>query len=284
MSAQSPRVDAHLHLWRLARGDYGWITLDLRPLNRDFEPEDARPLLEAAGIDQAVLVQAAPTVAETRFLLEIARDTAWVAGVVGWIDMAAADAPAVLDELAADPALKAIRPMIQDIPDPDWMLQPVLRPAFAAIQAHGLAFDALIKPQHLRPLLALLEREPELRVVIDHGAKPAIAAGGCEPWASDMARLARETHAYCKLSGLVTEAGPDWTVDTLRRYVDHLLATFGPDRLIWGSDWPVVTLASDYAGWRRATRTLLDQLDATEAEVILGTSAIRFYRLDHSEP
>ena len=282
---RSPQVDAHLHLWRLARGDYSWITPELTALNRDFDPDDAWPLLRAQGITQAVLVQAAPTVAETRFLLEIARRTDWAAGVVGWLDMAAADAPAVLGELAADPALKAIRPMIQDIPDPEWMLQPALRPAFEAIQARGLAFDALVKPRHLGPLMRLLERQPDLRAVIDHGAKPAIGAGDFEPWATGMTRLARETDVSCKLSGLVTEAGPDWTVAMLRPYVDHLLDTFGPERLIWGSDWPVVTLVADYAGWRAATMALLAGVDAAGRDLILGGNAVSFYRLaGHREP
>lgn len=273
------RIDAHMHLWRLERGDYGWITDEVAPIKRDFGPEDARPLIEAAGIDGVVLVQAAPTVAETRFLLEHAAREPWVRGVVGWIDMEALDAVDVLAALANDPMLKGIRPMIQDIPDVDWMLGGSLGPAFRALVAHDLVFDALVKPEHLANLRRLLERHPDLRVVIDHGAKPAIRDGAFEPWATHMATLARETGAFCKLSGLVTEAGPSWTLEDLRPYVDHLLGSFGPERLLFGSDWPVLTLAGDHAGWCRAAGELLSGLAPAERELVFGETARRVYRL-----
>lgn len=273
------RIDAHMHLWRLDRGDYGWITDAVAPIRRDFGPDDARPLLEAAGIDGVVLVQAAPTVAETRFLLEHAAREAWVRGVVGWVDMAAADAPDVLADLARDRNLKGIRPMIHDIPDPDWMLRPDLAPAFRAVIAHDLAFDALVKPPHLKNLLTLLRRHPDLRVVIDHGAKPDIAAGGFQPWAENMTALARETGAFCKLSGLITEAGPNWSPADLAPYIEHLLTAFGPERLIFGTDWPVMTLAGDYQGWLRIVEDQLAGLAEAERAFVLGNNAARVYRL-----
>lgn len=273
------RIDAHVHLWRLARGEYTWITEAMVPLQRDFEPADAKPLLDAAGIEGAVLVQAAPTVAETRFLLDHAREQPWVVGVVGWIDMAAPDAPAVLDDLATDPNLKGVRPMIQDIPDPDWMLQDALTPAFRAFVERDLTFDALVLPHHLSNLLRLLERHPDLRTVIDHGAKPAIAAGALEPWARGMRTLARETGAFCKLSGLATEAGPAWDDEALRPFADVLLDAFGAERLIFGSDWPVLTLVGDYPGWQASARRLTAGLGGEDRARVFGGNAVTAYRL-----
>lgn len=275
-----PRVDAHQHFWRLSRGDYGWLTSDLAPLYRDFEPADLAPRLVEAGIDASVAVQAAPSVAETRFLLELADATSWIAGVVGWIDMEAADSVDSLMQLAYHPNLCGIRPMIQDIGDPAWMLGERLRPVFDALTAETLCFDALVRPEHLPNLAILLNEHPQMRVIIDHGAKPAIASGEFEAWAAAIACIASETEALCKLSGLVTEASDDWTPDSLRRYVDWLLETFGPGRLVWGSDWPVVHLASDYAGWRACSLELLEHLTDSERDAILGGNAIRFYDLD----
>lgn len=273
------RIDAHQHFWSIARGDYGWLTPELAPIYRDFLPEDLFPLIEAAGIGGTVLVQAAPTVAETAFMLSMADTTPFVKGVVGWVDFEAADAPAQIAKLAQHTTLVGLRPMIQDIPDPDWMLRPDLTPAFEALQATNLTFDALTLPQHLGALRALLDRHPDMRVVIDHGSKPLIRDGIMSGWADDMAALARRSQTYCKLSGLVTEAKPDWKTDCLRPYVDHLLNTFGPDRLIWGSDWPVCTLASSYAQWLDATDALLSGLAQPDRDTILGTNAARAYSL-----
>jgi len=268
-------VDAHHHVWRVERGDYGWLTPDL-PICRDFGLDDLRPLLD--GIAATVLVQAAPTEAETAFMLDTARASAGlVRGVVGWTDLMAPDAPARIAALAGDPLLKGLRPMLQDIPDTGWILDPAVQPGLAAMAAAGLRFDALVQPRHLPVLPPLSARHPGLRIVIDHGAKPAIAAGAFQPWADDIARVARETPVFCKLSGLVTEAAPGWKPDDLRPYVDHLLACFGPSRLMWGSDWPVVNLAGGYAAWRAATATLLAGLDRDGRESVLGGTARRLY-------
>lgn len=273
------RIDAHVHLWRLARGEYAWITDAMTALQRDFEPEDVKPLLEAAGVEGAILVQAAPTVAETRFLLQHARAQPWIVGVVGWIDMEAADAPAILAELASEPHFKGVRPMIQDIPDPDWMLRGALTPAFRALVAHDLTFDALVLPHHLDNLLRLLERHPDLGTVIDHSAKPRVADGQLEPWATGMRTLARETSAFCKLSGLATEAGTGWSDDALRPFADVLIDAFGPERLIFGSDWPVLTLVGDYAGWHASAERLTSALGGDPQARIFGPNAITAYRL-----
>lgn len=278
----SERVDAHHHVWRLARGDYGWLqpVPALAPIFRDFDLSELRPLLAAAKIDATVLVQAAPTLAETRFLLEVAHSSAGlVQGVVGWVDLDAPDAPDTLSTLAADPLLKSVRPMLQDLPDPEWILRPRVQSALGVLPELGLRFDALVKPRGLKALLRALDRNPDLAVVIDHCAKPDIVGSGWQPWADDLAAIARSTGASCKLSGLVTEAGKNWSVDRLRRYVDHVLECFGPQRVLWGSDWPVLTLAASYAEWVAATEGLLVDLPAADLAAIRGANARRFYGL-----
>lgn len=271
------RVDAHHHVWRLERGDYRWLTPDL-PIHRDYGLNDLRPLL--GDMTATVLVQAAPTDAETRFLLQVARGSGGlVRGVVGWADLAAADAPARVAALMDDRLLKGLRPMLQDLPDKEWILRPEVQPALAEIAAQGLVFDALIRPPQLPVVLELARRHPTLRIVIDHAAKPDIAGGGLQPWAADIGRVAHETQAVCKLSGLVTEAAPEWRLADLQPYVEHMLDVFGPRRLMWGCDWPVVELAGGYARWRDATPHLLGHLPDAARDAVLGGTAARVYRL-----
>lgn len=273
------RIDAHQHFWSLARGDYGWLTPEMEPIYRDFLPRDLKPLLDGAGIDGTILVQAAPTVAETEFMLGLAREEPFIRGVVGWVDFEDPRAPADIARLARQSALVGLRPMIQDIADDDWMLGEGLVATFGALIDADLTFDALTLPRHLPALRELLARHPDMRTVIDHGSKPLIRDGIMDGWDRDMAALASGTSTYCKLSGLVTEARADWTVDDLRPYVEHLLDTFGPDRLVWGSDWPVCTLASSYGRWVEVTGELLSGLAEDETSAILGGNAARAYRM-----
>jgi L-fuconolactonase len=274
------RIDSHQHFWKVARGDYGWLTREAVPrLYRDFLPADLKPLIKDARIDRTVLVQAAQTVAETEFLLSLAHENAFIAGVVGWVDFEAADAAQTIARLAGDPKLVGLRPMMQDLPDDRWMLSPKIAPALAALRDNGLAFDALVKPRHLPVLEHFLTRQPDLRVVIDHGAKPDIAAGDIANWAASLRRIARSTKAFCKFSGLITEAGAAWTVDKVKPFVDVLLEAFGPKRLMWGSDWPVVNEAGDYASWHGAAEVLTRTLSADDRDAIFGGSAIAFYGL-----
>ena len=275
----TPQSDAHVHFWELARGDYDWLTPDFAAIYRDFAPGDLDPLRQQQGIDGVVLVQAAATVAETEYMLGLGAATPWVKGVVGWVEFADPAAPAEMARLAANPLLKGLRPMIQDIPDDDWMLRRDLDPAFRALIDLDLRFDALTLPRHLKNLLRLLERYPELPTVICHGAKPQIRDRAFEAWADDMTALARETRTLCKLSGLVTEAAPDWREADLRPYVDHLINVFGPQRLIWGSDWPVCTLAASYDDWRAAALSLTVELNDAEKAALFGSNAVRFYGL-----
>jgi L-fuconolactonase len=277
MSAvMNTRVDSHQHFWRLDRGDYGWLTPALAPIYRDYLPDELAPQLARSGIASTILVQAAGTVAETEFMLSLAREHEFIAGVVGWVDFESADAPRTIERLAANPRLVGLRPMIQDIPDPDWMLDTGLAPAFEAMLDHGLVFDALVLPKHLAALLELTGRYPELAMVLDHGAKPAIASGDIESWKQGVAALARESSMACKLSGLVTEAGSA-DASLLAPAVNHLLEVFGPKRMMWGSDWPVCELVCSYDDWRATTDTLLSRLGASEREQILSATARAIY-------
>jgi L-fuconolactonase len=274
------KIDAHQHFWRLARGDYAWPSPDMTILYRDYGPEDFFPHAAAAGIERSVIVQATPTVAETHFLLEIAGSDPRFGGVVGWVPLEDAGAPALLAELARNPGFRGVRPMLQSLPQDDWIVRPDLTPAVEALTACGLGFDALVFPRHLPYLRAFAQRHGALSIVIDHAAKPRIgAAGQWQAWADDIASCAALPNVCCKLSGLPSEAGPGWSVDTLRPYVRHLLDVFGPDRLMWGSDWPVVEQDGGYAAWRRAADVLLGALPDAQRAAIDGETARRFYRL-----
>lgn len=274
------RVDAHQHFWSVARGDYPWLTREDYPrLYRDFGPSDLAPLLERARMERSVLVQGAETVDETLFLLSIAEETPFVAGVVGWVDFAAEDAPAQIARLAQHEKLVSLRPMLQDMEDKAWMLRPDLAPAFQALQRHDLKFDALIKPPHLPHMPAFLAKYPDLPIVIDHGAKPYIATGEMEPWTTQIRAIAKHGNLYCKLSGLATEAGESWDAAKLKPYVDVLIEVFGPARLMWGSDWPVLVLAGDYVTWFDAAEALTLMLSAADRDLIFGGTAAKFYGL-----
>ncbi|HUQ09342.1 MAG TPA: amidohydrolase family protein [Steroidobacteraceae bacterium] len=275
MSAPN-RIDAHQHFWRRERGDYTWLTPALGPIYRDYLPADLAPQLALTGIGHTILVQAAATVEETRFMLGLARENPFIAGVVGWVDFESDDAPRAIDDLSADPTLVGLRPMIQDIPDTEWMLRERLEPAFESMIDHGLVFDALVKPPHLPALLELAGRYPELSIVLDHGAKPPIAGGDVSAWKRDVAALARDTPMACKLSGLVTEANSA-DAAVLEECVNHLLECFGPARLLWGSDWPVCELVCSYADWHATTARLLASLGSTERELIYSQTARKTY-------
>jgi L-fuconolactonase len=251
-------------------------------LARTYMPADLAPEIAAAGVEATVLVQAAATVEETEYMLGIADATPFVAGVVGWIDFENPAQEAVLKRLSGHPKFKGVRPMIQDIPDDDWMLRDDVQWAFRAVADHGLCFDALGFPRHLKNFLAILQRYPGLRTVIDHCMKPEIRAHS-DPafafWAEGLARLA-EAGAYCKLSGLVTEAGAVWTAADLAPYAAHVLEAFGPDRVMWGSDWPVCRLRAEYGAWRAVAEELTADLSHGERAQVFGGTAAEFYRLE----
>lgn len=271
------KIDSHQHFWTLSRGDYGWLTEKLAPIYRDFGPDDMTPHLARNGIDRTIVVQAAPTVAETEFMLGIATKSPSVAGVVGWADFERPDAPLTIARLAANPLLVGLRPMIHDIPDDKWMLRKNLAPAFAAMIEHNLVFDALVQPRHLPHLKMLAERYPSLPVVVDHAAKPFIRESKLDPWRADIAAIAAHPSTVCKMSGMATEASAQWTASDLKPYVDHLLDVFGPGRILWGSDWPVLNLAGGYSRWVEATDILLQGLREHDRDAILGGNAADVY-------
>lgn len=274
-------IDAHQHFWRIERGDYGWLGPHLAPLWRDFGPEDLRPLMARTGVVRSIAVQAAPTEAETDHLLELAARTPFVAGVVGWLDMESPAFPQRLAHYAANPLFLGLRPMVHDIADDRWLCRPVVLRHLALVADAGLAFDLLLRPRHLPAAIEALQRTPGLRAVVDHLAKPEIATGAFQPWLGDLARIAEIPDVFCKISGLITEAAHAcWTLEQLRPYVEHACALFGPDRLVFGSDWPVCTLAGSYAEVVNAARTLLSARYApAEMVAVFAGNAQRLYRL-----
>jgi len=276
-------IDAHFHAWSIQRGDYGWLTPELTPIYRDVSVSDWQRLAEREGISGGVLVQAAPTCAETQFLLDLARMHPMVKGVVGWMDMLAPDAVRQVERLAREPLLKGLRPMLQDLADPAWILQSAISPVLQAMTRCGLVLDALITPEHLPHLQVLIERHPDLTVVIDHGAKPKLAPEVPSEWARAMTLLARQSNpekVLCKLSGLWTQAPVASDCEVVRDACELLLQTFGPQRLIWGSDWPVLELAGTYSRWCEVTRQVLQPYTLAQQAAVWGENARRIYRLE----
>jgi L-fuconolactonase len=287
------RIDAHQHFWQLARGDYGWLNGTepaLAPLRRDFAPDDLMPLMRTHGVARTVLVQAADSIAETEFMLALAAKHDFIGGVAGWVDLADPTAAAAIARLAERPALKSLRPMLQDLPDGEWIARAPQPEALRAMHRHGLAFDALVKPRHLAPLLRFVHAWPDLAVVIDHAAKPPLAEAwdgeAMRAWRHDMAALAAHPQVACKFSGLLTEMLPadvadrERTLERLRPVLDALLTWFGPERLMWGSDWPVLTLAAGYDAWVDIGDALLAPLAEHEQAQVLVETARRFYGIE----
>jgi L-fuconolactonase len=276
-------IDAHQHFWRLADRVGQWPPPSLAQIHRDFGPDDLLPLLDRCNVAGTVLVQSLPSVADTDGLLQLAGRHGFVQGVVGWVDLKAPDAVAQIDRLATHPRLKGLRPMLQDLDEDDWIDDPALDPAVAAMLAHGLCFDALVLPRQLRPLLAFAQRHPRLPIVIDHAAKPPIPRGELRPWLNDLGALAALPHVHCKLSGLLTEAGPFPHAQRLQPWMEAVYRLFGPERLIWGSDWPVLNLAGSYGGWLAMAMRLCEAqpgADDGTLAAVFGGNARRFYHLD----
>jgi L-fuconolactonase len=278
------KIDSHQHFWAPARGDYDWMPQDNATLCRNYAPADLAETLARHGLDGTVVVQAAATVQESEYMLGLADATPWIKGIVGWIDFENPNDLHHLKRLAQHPKFLGVRPMIQDIPDVDWMLRDDVQWAYRAVCDLGLTFDALGFPRHLDNFLTLVKRYPEMRVVYDHCMKPQIRdqqAGrdAFSGWAEGMARLAEETAGYCKLSGLVTEADDGWSADDLRPFVEHVLKVFGPERVMWGSDWPVCRLQAEYDDWFTLAQDFTARFSDSERAAIFGGNATRFYGL-----
>jgi L-fuconolactonase len=278
------RVDAHQHFWpQPTRFAYPWMTDEQAALRRPFGPDDLRPLIQSREIDWTVLVQTRSSLDETRDFLAIAERTDFVAGVVGWVDLAAPGVDRILADLKSSPAgrwLVGIRHQVHDEPDRDWLLRSDVQRGLRAVQQAGLAYDLLLRPRELPAALQVARAFPDLRLVIDHIAKPEIADGTLEPWATDMAPFAELPHVSCKLSGLVTEADwQRWTPADLRPYVERVVGWFGEDRLMFGSDWPVCTLAASYEQVHDALADVLTAIGLSESAQarVFGENARRFY-------
>lgn len=278
------RVDAHHHLWDLSVRDQDWITgPELQPLRRDFGVADLAPQARAAGVDRTVLVQTVTVPEETPEFLALAAESELIAGVVGWTDLTrpdAADELARLRELPGGRHLKGIRHQVQGEPDPKWLLRPDVRDGLVAVAEAGLVYDLVVLPHQLPACVRAAVEHPELTFVLDHLGKPPIATGELRPWATAVRALAALPNTVCKLSGMVTEADlAKWTVDGLRPYADTVLDAFGPGRLMFGSDWPVCTLAASYAQVVDVAEELTGALGAQERAEVFGGTATRVYRL-----
>ena len=272
-------IDAHQHLWRIGQNGCTWPTPDLVAIHRHFEIEDLARAAVPLGVVGTVLVQSQPDDRDTDWLLQAAARSDLLKAVVGWVDLRSPEAPRRIEELAKHPKMRGLRPMLQGLAEDDWILDRALDPAIETMKEQRLSFDALVFTRHLGHICAFAERHPELSIVIDHGAKPPIASGALEPWRSEITRVAALTNVWCKLSGLLTEAATSQGVDALWPYVAHLLESFGPERLMWGSDWPVLHLAGDYGGWLAMARAFCGICDEASQRALFGGTACKFYRI-----
>lgn len=268
-------IDAHQHFWQVGRFDYPWMSRDLGILYRDYLPAQLEPELIKNGVKQTVLVQASNSVAESRWLLELADEYEFIAGIVGWVDLASADVDAQLAELSAHPKFKGVRHLVESEPADDWLVQPSVLKGLRRLAERGLTYDLLVHTRHLRHVTTVAESCPDLCLVIDHLAKPPIAKHGFEEWSRELAPLAAFPNMYCKLSGLVTEADwRSWKTEDLQPYVERVLELFGPERLIFGSDHPVCLLAASYSRVLESSREMIGN------DRVFGENARTFYQLD----
>ena len=273
-------LDSHQHFWTLSRGDYAWMTPDFKPIYKDFTSEDLGPLIKEKKITETVIVQAADTVAETDFILDIARQTPYVKGVVGWVDFEDSNVKSCIDRLSQNPLLKGFRPMIHDIKDVNWMLKDTLTESLDYLVKKGLSFDALVRPHHLKNLLVFAKKYPDLPIVIDHIAKPVIPKGEIDEWLKDMSALASLDNIWCKFSGIVTEIGENYTKGQIVPYVERIFELFESQRIMWGSDWPVLTMVESYGNWFDLAQELCSVLSDDEQLNIFSRTARNFYRIE----
>lgn len=277
------RIDAHQHFWNYDPAEYAWISDAMPALKRHRLPGDLKPLLDQAGFEGCIAVQARQTVEETQFLLRLVHEYEFIRGVVGWADLCSPDVERNLESFADDPKLVGIRHVVQDEPDDRFLLREDFRRGIAALARFDLAYDVLIYPRQLPAAIEFVAQFPQQRFVLDHIAKPLISEGVLEPWRTQIRELARNPNLFCKLSGMVTEAKwKQWRPEDFRPYLDVVFEAFGPERLMIGSDWPVCTLSAEYADTMRLITNAIAPLSAAEQEAILGGSCARFYRLLNS--
>jgi len=273
-------IDAHQHFWQVGRFDYPWMSSDLGVLYRDYLPHDLAPILKQNGVAQTVVVQASNSVAESRWLLELADANSFIAGVIGWVDLISADGEAQLNELSAHPKFKGVRHLVESEPEDDWLIKPAVLSGLRRLATYDLSYDLLVHTRHLRHVPEVAESCPELRFVIDHLAKPPIAQNEIKEWARALKPVADYQNIHCKLSGLVTEANwSSWQINDLRPFVDCVLELFGPERMMFGSDYPVCLLAASYDRVLDAFQELLKYLSNSDRDKIFSKNAAAFYRL-----
>ena len=278
-----PAIDSHFHIWDPAKGDYSWQVGPFAVIHRVFTADDFARAVATANVVAGVLVQTWHSLDETREFLSIADSHPAIAGVVGWVDLTAGDVGEVLDDLLTGPGghyLKSIRHLVHNEEDAEWLGRPDVRRGLLAVADRGLAFDLLIRPREIPASIALAKAMPDLRLVVDHIAKPAIASNGFDAWAGSFSGFADLPNVSCKLSGMVTEADfTNWSAEGLRPYFEHAIAVFGPERLMVGSDWPVCLVATDYAGSINLVRDAIAHLAPTAQHAVLFETANAFYRL-----
>lgn len=273
-------IDAHHHLWRYNDRDYGWMSNDMIALRQNYLLPELEQVTRASGVTGTIAVQARQTLEETESLLQMAAANPLLQGVVGWVPLIAPNVADDLDRFAADPRLKGVRHVLHDEQDDFYMLRDDFNRGVSLLASRGLAYDILIFEKHLPQTLTFVDRHPNQIFVVDHVAKPKIRAGELSPWQKNLAELARRENVYCKISGMATEADwTAWTQEQLRPYFDAVLQAFGPSRLMFGSDWPVLTLAGSYQRWVETFRWFIADLSPHEQEQIGRGTAIRAYRL-----
>lgn len=276
------KIDAHQHFWNLAKVEYPWLGPDAGPIYRTFEPAELLPQLRAAGIDKTVLVQSANNTEDTISMLTQAEDYDWIGAVVGWVPLLDPDRTGrLLERYSRHPRFRGMRHLIHNEADPDWIVQDRVIEGLKVLAGFDMVFELVaVYPNHLKHAPTLMERVPGLKMVIDHLAKPPIKEKQMGAWAEQMAAAARYPNVFAKVSGLNTAADWDtWTADDLKPYIDFAIATFGADRLMFGSDWPVCILAGDYARVWSATTQALQGYSQAERDAILGGTAQRVYRI-----
>lgn len=275
-------IDAHHHVWQLSRGDYDWLTPASRDLYRDFSVGDLAPELRLAGVERTVLVQAAASDFETDYILEIGADTPWIAAVIGWVDLRGPATPRRLAALGAHPRFRGVRPMLQDDRDAGWILRSEATAGLRALVDLGLGLDALVRWEQLPLIAALAKAWPDLSIVLDHGGKPPIADARLGAWTDMIAPLAAAPNVTCKLSGLVTEANGIASHPGVSRVVSVLLDRFGPERIMWGSDWPVLLESGSYTDWLRSSQSLVREIAGEQAlRHVFADTASRTYRMSY---
>jgi len=272
-------IDSHQHFWQVGRFDYPWMSKDLGVLCRNYLPSDLVPILKRNGVNKTVLVQASNSIAESRWLLELAGANSFIAGVVGWIDLTSPDAQ--LEQLTTHPKFKGVRHLVESEPRDDWLIQPAVLSNLKRLSSYGLSYDLLVHTRHLKYVPQIAEHCPSLPLVIDHLAKPPIARNEIKEWSQALESVVKFPNIYCKLSGLVTEANwTTWQTDDLRPFVDRALELFGVERMMFGSDYPVCLLAASYDRVLDAFQEILKDLSEDDREKIFSRNAAKFYRLN----